>query len=107
MTPRLVAITAVSFSFLSKLFAQTAPPLEYYHLVPGFLPEYKNSSGRNLGNGFATPNPWGAYTAYIMATNAKGQRTWRIEDELQGGGTSLSSSGPVPECLGWPVSLRG
>jgi len=68
------------------------PPLEYYHLVPSFLPEYKNSSGRNLGNGFATPNPWGAYTAYIMATNTKGQRTGRIEDELPGGGASLGST---------------
>ena len=89
---RLVAIAAVGLSFLSIVSAQSAPPLEYYRLVPGFLPEYKNASGRNLGNGFAMPNPWGAYTAYIMATNAKGQRTWRIEDELPGGGTSQGST---------------
>jgi glyoxylase-like metal-dependent hydrolase (beta-lactamase superfamily II) len=92
MTHRLVAITAIAFAFVANVAAQTAPPLEYYRLVPGFLPEYKNASGRNLGNGFATPNPWGAYTAYLMATNAKGQRTWRIEDELPGGGTSQGST---------------
>ncbi len=34
------------------------------------------------GTGFATPNPWGAYTAYLLATNARGQRTWRIENYL-------------------------
>src|SRR5580658_7279117 len=89
---RLAMIAAIGLSFLSQLPAQPAPPLEYYRLVPGFLPEYKNASGRNLGNGFATPNPWGAYTAYLMATNAKGQRTWRIEDELPGGGTSQGST---------------
>src|SRR5580704_19248545 len=92
MTHRLIATTAITLSCLANLPAQTAPPLEYYRLVPGFLPEYKNASGRNLGNGFATPNPWGAYTAYLMATNAKGQRTWRIEDELPGGGTSQGST---------------
>ncbi len=92
MTHRLVAITAIAFAFLTNLPAQTAPALEYFRLVPGFLPEYKNASGRNLGNGFATPNPWGAYTAYLMATNAKGQRTWRIENELPGGSTSQGST---------------
>jgi len=92
MTHRLVAISAIALSFLPALPAQTAPPLEYYRLVPGFLPEYKNASGRNLGTGFATENPWGAHTAYLMATNAKGQRTWRIEDELPGGGTSQGST---------------
>ena len=92
MTHRLVAITAIALSLTANVSAQPAPPLEYYRLVPGFLPEYKNASGRNLGNGFATPNPWGAYTAYLMATNAKGQRTWRIENELPGGGTSQGSS---------------
>jgi glyoxylase-like metal-dependent hydrolase (beta-lactamase superfamily II) len=35
------------------------------------------------GTGFASPNPWGANTAYLMATNARGQRTWRIENYLQ------------------------
>lgn len=87
-----VVIAAIALTVVAHLSAQTAPPLEYYRLVPGFLPEYKNASGRNLGNGFATPNPWGAYTAYLMATNAKGQRTWRIENELPGGGTSQGST---------------
>lgn len=83
---------ATVFALAVCAFGQTAPPLEYYQLVPGFLPEYKNAAGRNLGNGFATPNPWGAYTAYLMATNSKGQRTWRIENELPGGGTSQGST---------------
>lgn len=92
MTRCLSASSALAFLLLSQAAAQTAPPLEYYRLVPGFLPEYKNANGRNLGNGFEAPNPWGAYTAYLMATNAKGQRTWRIEDELPGGGTSQGST---------------
>ena len=63
--------------------AQTAPPrLEHYRLVPGFLPEVFTESGMAQGNGFATPNPWGTYTAYRLATNAKGHRTWRIENYL-------------------------
>jgi glyoxylase-like metal-dependent hydrolase (beta-lactamase superfamily II) len=92
MTHSVAATAVLAFASVSAALAQSAPPLEYYRLVPGFLPEYKNASGRNLGNGFATENPWGAYTAYLMATNAKGQRTWRIEDELPGGGTSQGSS---------------
>lgn len=75
MSYHLAMMAAIGLSFISQLHAQSAPPLEYYRLVPGFLPEYKNASGRNLGNGFATPNPWGAYAAYLMATNAKGRRT--------------------------------
>src|SRR2546428_10328969 len=62
--------------------AQQSPAIEYYRLVPGFLPENKNANGNSTGTGFATPNPWGAYTAYLMATNARGQRTWRIENYL-------------------------
>jgi hydroxyacylglutathione hydrolase len=64
------------------LLAQAPPRLEHYRLVPGFLPEVFNESGMAQGNGFATANPWGTYTAYRLATNAKGQRTWRIENYL-------------------------
>jgi glyoxylase-like metal-dependent hydrolase (beta-lactamase superfamily II) len=64
------------------LRAQAPPPLEHYRLVPGFLAEVFNDSGMAQGNGFATPNPWGTYTAYRLATNAKGHRTWRIENYL-------------------------
>jgi len=63
--------------------AQNSPPVEYYRLAPGFLPENKNENGYAIGSGFAGENPWGAYTAYLMATNAKGQRTWRIENYMQ------------------------
>lgn len=57
-------------------------PVEYDRLVPGFLPDAFDDSGMAQGNGFATPNPWGAYTAYLLSTNAAGQRTWRIENYL-------------------------
>jgi glyoxylase-like metal-dependent hydrolase (beta-lactamase superfamily II) len=60
--------------------AQTASPVEFFRLVPGFLAENKNAEGAPMGTGFAAPNPWGAYTAYLLATNNKGQRTWRIEN---------------------------
>ena len=72
--------------------AQTPPSIEYNRLVPGFLPENKNAGGMAIGTGFATPNPWGAYTAYLMATNAMGQRTWRIENYLPQGGTAQGST---------------
>jgi glyoxylase-like metal-dependent hydrolase (beta-lactamase superfamily II) len=93
MTPRrFAAIAALVAGCLTRVFAQTTPAIEYYRLVPGFLPESKNASGRAIGTGFATANPWGAYTAYLMVTNARGQRTWRIENELPSGGTAQGSS---------------
>jgi len=61
---------------------QQIPPIEYYRLVPGFMAESFSSDGMARGTGFAAANPWGAYTAYLLATNAKGQRTWRIENYL-------------------------
>src|SRR4051794_29390379 len=63
--------------------ARAAAPVEYYRLAPGFLSEAWDSDGVPVRNGgFVTPNPWGFYTAYLMQTNAKGQRTWRIENFL-------------------------
>lgn len=56
--------------------------IEYYRVAKGFIPETKNSYGWAKGTGFATENPWGQYTAYLMLTNAQGQRTWRIEHYL-------------------------
>ena len=80
-----VSALSVTLIMLSPLvLAQTAPPsIEYYRLVPGFLPEAKNAEGYAVGTGFEGENPWGAYTAYLMATNSKGQRTWRIENYMQ------------------------
>src|ERR1035438_9161849 len=89
---RFMAATALTAAFLSQAAAQTAPPVEYYRLVPGFLRENKDAGGRAIGTGFASPNPWGAYTAYLMAANAKGQRTWRIEDYLQTGNSAQGST---------------
>jgi glyoxylase-like metal-dependent hydrolase (beta-lactamase superfamily II) len=73
---------------------QAPPTIEHYRLVPGFLPEQYNDDGMAVGTGFASPNPWGAYTAYLLATNGKGQRTWRIENYLPNtnAGTAQGSS---------------
>jgi glyoxylase-like metal-dependent hydrolase (beta-lactamase superfamily II) len=85
---RLLAATTLA----GALLAQTPPALEYNRLVHGFLPENKNANGGAIGTGFATANPWGAYTAYLMATNAKGQRTFRIENYLQSGNFAQGST---------------
>ena len=73
---------------------QAPPALEHYRLVPGFVAERVNEDGMALGTGFAAPNPWGAYTAYLLATNARGQRTWRVEHYLPNAtsGTAQGSS---------------
>ena len=64
------------------LRAQGSPRVVYDRLVPGFMAETFGPTGMAQGTGFAADNPWGAYTAYLLATNAKGQRTWRIENYL-------------------------
>ncbi len=63
--------------------AQAAAPVEWYQLATGFVRETFNADG--FPNGFSEPNPWGQYTAYLMSTNALGQRTWRIENFLPTG----------------------
>ncbi len=77
-------------AFLAQ--AQTSPAIEYYKLASGFLPESKDANGNPLGPAFAGPNPWGANTVYLMATNSKGQRTWRIENFLSQGSRSQGST---------------
>ena len=57
--------------------AANPAPIEYFRLFPGFVGEVKNEEGWTTG--FAAANPWGQYTAYLMSTNARGQRTIRIE----------------------------
>lgn len=98
---RLVPIAVLAAVFLHsgspvRLSAEqrSDTSVEYYRLVPGFLAETFSDDGMALGNGFSTPNPWGAYTAYLLATNTKGQRTWRIENYLpnQGGATAQGST---------------
>lgn len=90
----LATVSAATPPRMAALIAQAPPVVEYYRLVPGFLPEVFNEDGVARGTGFATENPWGAYTAYLLATNASGQRTWRIEDYLPnaGGATSQGST---------------
>jgi glyoxylase-like metal-dependent hydrolase (beta-lactamase superfamily II) len=56
--------------------------IDYYRLVKGFVAEKKNAYGWPEGTGFVSDNPWGQYTAYLMNTNALGQRTFRIEHNL-------------------------
>ncbi len=60
--------------------AATPASVEYYRVAPSFVAETINAQG--FVTGFTAPNPWGQYTAYIMSTNARGQRTWRIEHDL-------------------------
>jgi glyoxylase-like metal-dependent hydrolase (beta-lactamase superfamily II) len=83
MLKRLVAL-AVAFGALATAeVARAAEPVQWYRLAPGFLSESWDSDGVPLlDGGFAQPNPWGFYTAYLIHTNDKGQRTWRIENFL-------------------------
>ncbi len=92
MMRRLLFVCTAAWLAGVCLMAQAPPAIEYYRLVPGFLPEHKNEQGMAVGTGFASPNPWGAYTAYLMATNARGQRTWRIENYLPQGNTAQGST---------------
>src|SRR3954447_15883540 len=83
MVRRLVGLAVALGALAMAAPAQAAAPVEYYRLAPGFISESWDSDGVPLvDGGFATPNPWGFYTAYLMQTNDKGQRTWRIENFL-------------------------
>jgi hypothetical protein len=80
---RLVLLVVALAMLATAAPARAAAPVDWYKLAPGFISESWDSDGVPLLNGgFATPNPWGFYTAYLMSTNAKGQRTWRIENFL-------------------------
>lgn len=85
MKPTLFCASTASIALTCFLLCAADQPqsrLDYYHVANGFLPEVKNSYGWAKGSGFATKNPWGQYTAYLMLTSANGQRTWRIEHYL-------------------------
>ncbi len=73
---------ALVLSSLPLLAADQPPRLEYHQVANGFVAELKNSYGWAKGSGFVKENPWGQYTAFLMLTNAQGQRTWRIEHYL-------------------------
>ena len=64
----------------SAQVSQAAAGMVFDRLVPGFVGEARNANGYATGTAFAAPNPWGAYTAYRLATDARGRRTWRIEN---------------------------
>lgn len=74
--------SAVLLCALSLAASAQSARLDYDRVAKGFVPEKKNAYGWAKGNGFAAPNPWGQYTAFLMLTNAAGQRTWRIEHYL-------------------------
>ena len=73
---------ALALTSLALVAPDQQPRIEYYRVAKGFIPETKNWYGWAKGTGFASENPWGQYTAYLMLTNAQGQRTWRIEHYL-------------------------
>ncbi len=85
-------LAAFAATGLAESVAAAPASVEYYHVAPSFVGETINDQG--FVTGFTAPNPWGQYTAYIMSTNAKGQRTWRIEHDLPnpGGQTAQGSS---------------
>ena len=57
--------------------------INQYVLAKGFVAEtFDPETGFGTPSGFANGNPWGQYTAYLLGTNTKRQRTWRIENYL-------------------------
>lgn len=85
--------TLLGFCALAGAHAfAAAAPVEYFQLEKGFLPEVKLPTGGVALPAFATPNPWAFETVYLMSTNAKGQRTWRIENFLPGQASSQGST---------------
>ncbi|GGJ53124.1 hypothetical protein [Streptomyces brasiliensis] len=78
-----LAATSLAVGATPASAASAMPKLEWYSLVPGFVGVATDEYGRPKGTGFVTDNPWGAYTAYLITTNGRGQRTWRIENMLQ------------------------
>ena len=89
-----VLACAVVLASVGQPAAQSPGIPDHYRLVPGFIAESFTDEGMARGSGFAAPNPWGQYTAYLLATNSQGHRTWRIENYLpnQNGLTAQGSS---------------
>ncbi|MFD5629004.1 hypothetical protein [Streptomyces sp. NPDC127072] len=67
-------------AFADRRRPGSSPRIKWYELVPGFVAIATDGYGRPKGDGFAAPNPWGAYTAYLIAVSDRGHRTWRIEN---------------------------
>ncbi len=82
-------LTAIAFALAvpAPTVAQDDSTLRQDRLAPGFVAETWNANG--YATGFAQPNPWGEYTAYLMATDADGRRSWRIEQYLPNPGTDF------------------
>jgi glyoxylase-like metal-dependent hydrolase (beta-lactamase superfamily II) len=95
-TSLLLAASAALFAAAS-LRAQDIPEppsprsdIHFYQLAKGFSPGLVDASGVPQGTGFAGHNRWGQYTAYLMATDAQGYRTWRIEHDMPMPGTDTA-----------------
>jgi glyoxylase-like metal-dependent hydrolase (beta-lactamase superfamily II) len=80
---RVAALALATSTMAGVSAASAAAPVSWDTLARGFVAESFLPSGFPVGpTGFSSPNPWGQYSAYLMATNEKGQRTWRIENFL-------------------------
>jgi len=79
---KLVALAAVACVVAAAACFAQQGTIQYYQVVKGFVAESKTPAGFGQGTGFASNNPWGQYTAYLMVTNTLGQRTFRIEHYL-------------------------
>jgi glyoxylase-like metal-dependent hydrolase (beta-lactamase superfamily II) len=88
-----ILLIAWAGSVSAQMVAEPASPrsdIRFYKVAWGFAPEATDANGVPKGTGFALPNRWGQYTAYIMMTDAKGERTWRIEHCLPVPGTDTA-----------------
>ncbi|WP_161956898.1 MBL fold metallo-hydrolase [Sphingosinithalassobacter portus] len=84
---RLLLAIATALALPAAASAQNSLPLRQDRLAPGFVAERWNEDGYAIG--FESDNPWGEYTAYLMATDADGRRSWRIEQYLPNPGTDF------------------
>ena len=57
------ALSVLAVSPCPQAMMPTPPAVEYYRLVPGFLPEAKKADGYAAGTVFTALNPWGPDSA--------------------------------------------
>jgi glyoxylase-like metal-dependent hydrolase (beta-lactamase superfamily II) len=80
-----LVLAAPAIAPAQSALAPSPARIEFYRVAHGFIPETKGADGWATSTGFdEAKNPWGQYTAYLMSTNARGQRSWRIEHYLPG-----------------------
>jgi glyoxylase-like metal-dependent hydrolase (beta-lactamase superfamily II) len=69
--------------------------VRFDEVVPGFPALMIDENGFPKGSGFAGPNRWGQYTAYLLATNGSGQRSWRIEHLVPGAASEMAEDSTI------------